>query len=310
MYRLIIYLNCFRNVYLIKRILVTAIIRYILYQGQKVIALIACNSTVFPFQSLWKPGALQHLFHYNNFPILLDCYDIGVWLYLDAKHTLFRAVWYCSVWTEDYTIAPCEIQFYNFHYSLHNRGPVWERLARVMCSRYRLLYVMWLVLISPQAVSMYSPSQHTWIMTNFYSYIVEPCHTRSDQLLCLVIVPQVILRSKLNGSVVIQYEHLHLYKVSGSHGDVYQDGCPAMLHRVVRQKFTDVSEVLRSPSPGWWLIATPHKTLNFSIFEKRSSTVNTLSTKMQTVSASFYKQLSNQRTNNKILMIYTNYIHS
>jgi hypothetical protein len=41
----------------------------------------------------------------------------------------------------------------------------------VICSNCTML-----VVISPQAVSMYSPFQHTWVMTNIYSYIVGLCH--------------------------------------------------------------------------------------------------------------------------------------
>jgi hypothetical protein len=42
---------------------------------------------------------------------------------------------------------------------------------------------------------MYSAAQHTWVMTNFYSYIAELCYTRSDQLLCSEVAPQkAILR--------------------------------------------------------------------------------------------------------------------
>lgn len=53
----------------------------------------------------------------------------------------------------------------------------------------------WLALIYPQAVSMYSAAQHTRVMTNFYSYIVDLCYTRSDQLLCSEVAPEEAISS-------------------------------------------------------------------------------------------------------------------
>ena len=136
--------------------------------GQKTTGFNSIQQHSIPLTKLGKPDALQHL----GFITTVSYDKIGMVLHLLAQRRLLSVVYCYSIQLYDYTIAPSETQFYNFHQSLHNHGPVWERMLCVICSQYRLLAV-----ISPQAVSMYSPFQRTWVMTNIYSYIVGLCHT-------------------------------------------------------------------------------------------------------------------------------------
>ena len=129
------------------------------------------SSIAFPLQS-WENLTLYSIYvSLQKSPTLMNYDKIGMVLHLLAQRRLLNVVYCYSVQLYDYTIVPSETQFYNFHQSLYNHGPVWERMLCVICSHCRLLAV-----ISPQAVSMYSPFQHTWVMTNIYSYIVGLCH--------------------------------------------------------------------------------------------------------------------------------------